>query len=145
MKYDEQVEMQLLKLLADRSHMVGETALQVRSMVRKLAPGCSELFYKTYAVSDVFTFSGKLGQAFMHIAVYSKHINLGFNQGSKLSDPDGMLTGSGKLIRHIRIDSLEVAKKKNVKQLMRAAVVMGREMAEAAGGIQEQTFSLRTN
>ena len=29
-------------------------------------------------------------------------MNLGFNRGAELADPDGILQGTGKLIRHVR-------------------------------------------
>lgn len=38
-----------------------------------------------------------------HIAVYSKHVNLGFNFGASLADPESILEGSGNQIRHISV------------------------------------------
>lgn len=140
MNHDENVEMRLFELLADRPKHVSELAIELRRLVSKLAGKSSELLYKTYAVSNVFTFSGKLGQAFIHIATYSEHVNLGFNQGTRLEDPDGILEGSGKLIRHIRIDSIAAAKKNHVKKLIRAAIELGRKMAEDAGAETAQVF-----
>ena len=144
MTHDEAVEIKLCEMLADRPRGVSELALQLRRHLVKMAPDCTELLYKTYAVSDVFTYTGKLGQAFIHIATYSGHVNLGFNQGARLDDPDELLLGSGKQIRHIRVDDLNVVKKKNVKRLISDAIELGKQMAADAGGIQPQMFEVKT-
>ncbi len=143
MNHNEQVEMKLLELLADRPKELSELAIQLRRLVAKMAPDSSELLYQTYAVSNVFTYTGKLGQAFIHIATYAKHVNLGFNQGVLLEDPDSLLHGSGKLIRHVRIDELAIAKQKNVQSLIKSAVQKGQELAEEAGGTKGQIFAIK--
>lgn len=144
MNHSENVEMKLMEMLSNRPRAVSETALELRRLISKLAPDSSELLYKTYAVSNVFTYTGKLGQAFLHVATYAKHVNLGFNQGSRISDPEGLLHGNGKLIRHIRIDQIDDAKDKKVRRLIEAAIELGIQMAENAGGIQDQIFQVKS-
>ena len=144
MEHDELVEMRVSEALADRPADVCELAIQVRRFVAKQAKGCSELLYKTYAVSTVFSYTGKLGQAFIHIATYGQHVNLGFNFGAELPDPHGLLEGTGKRIRHIRIDSLKLIKDKNVRALVKAAMDRGKQLAEDAGGIQPKQFVDKT-
>ncbi len=61
---------------------------------------------ETYCVSNAFTFTGKQGQGFIHIATYAGHVNLGFDRGTELDDPDEKLKGTGKLIRNIRLNSI---------------------------------------
>jgi len=144
MNHSENVEMKLMEMLSNRPRSVSETALELRRLISKLAPGSSELLYQTYAVSNVFTYTGKLGQAFLHVATYAKHVNLGFNQGSKISDPEGLLHGTGKLIRHIRIEQIEDAKDKKVRRLIEEAIELGVQMAEKTGGIQDQVFEVKS-
>ena len=140
MEHDEAVELRLAELLADRPAEVGELAMATRRVVAKWAKGASELLYQTYAVSNVFTYSDRLKEAFIHIATYANHVNLGFNQGAILDDPDGLLEGGGKLIRHIRIESASTLQKRSVKDLMKNAIKMGNEMAEKANRIRSQRF-----
>ena len=103
--------------------------MAARTQVLKMAPGCNELIYSSYAVSNVFTFSGKLGQAFIHIATYANHVNLGFNRGVLLDDETGVLKGTGKMIRHIRLESKTTIKNKAVIRLVRLAIEQGKELA----------------
>ena len=140
MKHDEMVEMRLAELLSDRPAELSELAIEIRRSMTKLAPGCSEMLYRTYAVSNVFTYTDKMGQAFIHMAVYANHVNLGFNRGTELSDPKGILQGSGKLIRHLRIDSIDDMNNPPAKSLILDAVKLGRAMAEDSCGIHDQMF-----
>lgn len=73
----------------------------LRQYILELYPDSNELLYHTHALTAVFSISEKLGDAFCHIPVYSEHINLGFNKGTLLKDSNKLLTGTGKLIRHI--------------------------------------------
>ena len=106
--------MSLYELLADRPTNLCELAIQVRRQICSLANSPSELIYQSYAISDVFTYSHRLKEAFIHLAIYSKHLNLGFNYGAQLEDPSSLLEGSGKSIRHIRIEPASDLKKQAI-------------------------------
>jgi len=49
-------------------------------------------------------------------------VNLGFHQGAALPDPKGLLQGSGKHVRHIRISSEADLARPFVRQFVKAAV-----------------------
>ena len=122
-------------LLATRSDEVA-TALQAAcAAVRKAAPEASEHIFATYVVGSVFTFTGKLGGAFCHPVAYANHVNLGFNRGTELEDSEGLLEGSGKLIRHIRIADASVLRTRGVKDLIAQAVAQGIALANQKHGI----------
>lgn len=127
-------ELILRELLRDRKEEVVEIALAARKAVLKTAGKCSELIYETYCISNAFTFTGKQGQGFIHIATYAGHVNLGFDRGTELDDPDEKLNGTGKLIRHVRLNSIADVRDKSVIQLIAQAVAQGRAMAEVKGG-----------
>ena len=93
---DQSVETTLYQVLSDRTDEVVDIALAARNSVLKSAPGCSEFVGETYCVINLFSFTGKHGQAFIHIATYANHTNLGFNHGTELEDPEGLLQGTGK-------------------------------------------------
>jgi hypothetical protein len=98
-------------------------ALATRALVLEEAPGATELIYDAYsAVATGYSFTGRPGDACVHIAVYPKWVNLGFNRGSALNDPEGLLTGSGRWIRHIRISTEADLQRPAVRKLVKAAV-----------------------
>jgi len=97
-------------------------ALAVRQLVLEEAPASTELIYDAYnAVATGYSFTGRPGDAFVHIAVYAHWVNLGFNWGVDLPDPEGVLEGSGRRVRHIRISQPADLEKPIVRRLVRAA------------------------
>ncbi len=62
-----------------------------------------------------------------YIAAYSAHVNLGFYRGVELADPDHLLEGSGKSLRHVKIRSSQEASTPAIGRLLRAAVSKDRE------------------
>lgn len=55
------------------------------------------------------------------IPIYTNHLNLGFNKGTLLEDPDKLLTGTGNLIRHIPIKTIADYQNEKVKNLIKSA------------------------
>ena len=41
--------------------------------------------------------------AFAYVDAFSAHVNVGFFQGAELDDPAGLLEGTGKFMRHVKI------------------------------------------
>lgn len=94
----------------------------LRSFILEIHPNSNEMLYHTHALTAVFSISDKLADAFCMIPIYTNHLNLGFNKGTLLKDPDHLLTGTGNLIRHIPIGSPADYRNKKVKVLVKAAV-----------------------
>ncbi len=87
------------------------------------APEAVESIYDAYnAVAIGFSFTGRLKDGFIHIATYSRHVNLGFNHGASLPDPEGVLRGTGTSVRHIRIEKGEDSKREFLGEYIRAAI-----------------------
>lgn len=41
--------------------------------------------------------------AFAYVDAFTAHVNAGFFNGSELDDPDGLLEGSGRFMRHVKL------------------------------------------
>jgi len=94
----------LIKFLRPYKPEIRELALQLRALVLEEMAPCYENIYDAYsAVAIGYGTSDRLRDGIFHIAVYSKHVNLGFNDGATLADPKGILEGAGNQIRHISI------------------------------------------
>ena len=79
----------LLKFLTAYQPRIWRLALALRRMVLAEAPTAIEMVWDAYnAVAVGFSYSGRLKEAFIHIASYSSHVNLGFNWGARMPDPD---------------------------------------------------------
>ncbi len=64
----------------------------------------------------------KMKQAYCYIMPQKSYVNLGFFHGAELQDPEGLLEGTGKVIRHIKIRSESELKKTSVIRLIEAAI-----------------------
>ena len=43
------------------------------------------------------------GAAFAYVDAFASHVNVGFFQGAELPDPQGLLAGAGKFMRHVKL------------------------------------------
>ena len=122
-----------LKFLAPYGPRINELALATRAQVLEEACGAHELIYDAYnAVATGYSFTGRPSDACLHIAVYARWVNLGFNCGSRLPDPEGLLKGSGHWVRHIRIAEATDLANPAVRSLIQAAVARAERPSKAA-------------
>ncbi len=56
------------------------------------------------------------------IKAHSKHLTFGFFRGVELADPEGLLEGTGKAMRHLKVRSPETAAQQSVRDLVNAAL-----------------------
>lgn len=65
---------------------------------------------------------GCVNQApFAYVNAFTAHVNVGFFYGADLQDQNGMLQGSGKRMRHIKIKPEIVYDEREIVSLMRTA------------------------
>ena len=41
--------------------------------------------------------------AFAYVGAFKAHVNVGFFRGAEIADPDGLLEGTGKFMRHVKL------------------------------------------
>lgn len=109
-------------LLDFKEQAVIDLFCDLRHYVLELYPGSNELLYHTHALTSVFSISDKLSDAFCMLPIYTNHLNLGFNRGTLLKDPDKLLTGTGNLIRHIDVKTPGDYRNPKVKALITEAI-----------------------
>jgi hypothetical protein len=114
---------ELLGFLSAYDQSIVELALAVRALMLEEAPSAIETIYDAYnAVALGYSFTGRLKDGFCHVAVYSGHVNVGFNRGTQLPDPQGVLEGSGKNVRHVRIERPDDLAKPWLRRYIRTAI-----------------------
>ena len=87
----------------------------LRSFVKKCVPGTKE----TVNSWGIPTFERK--DPFCFFMVGKKHVTFGFHSGTSLDDPEGLLEGTGKNIRHVKLRTVEDVEQKGLKNLVQAA------------------------
>ena len=93
---------ELTEFLAPFSDDIQAIALSLRKRVLAVMPEAHEFVWDaTNAVSLVYAPSTRWQDGVVHIATYAKRVNLGFNDGASLDDPQAVLAGTGSRIRHV--------------------------------------------
>lgn len=69
--------------------------------------------------------------AFGYVAAFTAHVNVGFFHGATLADPAGLLEGSGKRMRHVKLHSGHAANAAALDALIAAAY---RDVRSRTGG-----------
>jgi hypothetical protein len=59
--------------------------------------------------------------AFGYVNAFTSHVNVGFFQGTELSDPNGLLGGTGKFMRHVKVRPGEKMNEAALTKLIEAA------------------------
>ena len=125
---------QLLGFLTAYDRTIADLALALREIILEEQPDASESVYQVYTVAIWFGFSGKMKDMFCYITTHAGHINLGFPRGAALPDPNRVLEGEGKAMRHIKFKSMRDLERPCVRRYIQAAIEQV-GTAAAAGGI----------
>jgi hypothetical protein len=106
-------------------------AYRLRELIERVYPDALEVprpaeHHARYAVG-----TGKGGEIFGYICPMTDYCRLGFYFGGPLPDPNKLLVGEGKRLRHIKIYTAAEADRPAVRRLVQAAV---RERQKASIG-----------
>jgi hypothetical protein len=95
-------------------------ARALRSLIRKSAPSLRECVNPW----GVPTFEGNGPVCFWMVG--KNHVTLGFMRGTSLEDPRGLLEGTGKNLRHVKLRALEDLERPGLRPLIASAVRVNR-------------------
>ena len=112
---------ELLDLLKRYDRGVQELTLALRELVlEELAP-CCEYIVEVYIVSILYGPTHRMKDGICYIGVIKDHVNLGFLRGSELADPQRILEGTGKQMRHIKIRNMSDLERPAIRAYLQEA------------------------
>jgi hypothetical protein len=101
--------------LKERTGALGAIARQWFGVMRTCGDEVQELLHDGCPVAC-------LGDApFGYVNVFTSHVNVGFFHGAALPDPAGLLQGSGKFMRHVKLGPGTATNAKALSSLIDAA------------------------
>jgi hypothetical protein len=100
---------------------VFQLALKTRQLVLETLPGILEMVDPPSKII-AYGSSRKYYDLICAIAPYKAHDNLIFSRGVDLPDPGGLLAGTGKQARHIRLNHPEDLSRPGISDLLTAAM-----------------------
>jgi len=108
-------------VLVDKSQNIKDISHAIRNLIADVMPGVTEVPWAQQKIAGYGVGVKKMSEHFCYIAPYEKHVNLGFNYGADLDDPHELLEGGGKLLRHIKIRSLDELDNPAIRKLIEDA------------------------
>lgn len=78
-------------------------ARRTKALIKDVMPDVVEVPWPKQNIIGYGVGPKKMSEHFCYIGVFKNHVNLGFYYGSELPDPENLLEGTGKRLRHIKI------------------------------------------
>ncbi len=103
---------------ANKAQNVTDIAIHLRMLLADVMPGITEVNWKAQQIAGYGVGEKKMSEHFCYIAPLKAHVNLGFMYGADLNDADGLMEGSGKALRHIKVKSMEDATNPAIRELL---------------------------
>lgn len=98
-------EAQLRDFISAYTPEVAKTTRTALAKMKKLIPGAAILVYDNYnALAIGFGPTERASDTVVSLAVFPRWVSLFFMRGASFPDPNHLLQGSGKLVRHIVLD-----------------------------------------
>lgn len=100
---------------------VAALARQAQALIETVMPDVVNVAWPKQNIIGYGVGPKKMSEQFCYIAVLKDRINLGFYYGADLDDPENLLEGTGKALRHIKISEMEQLENPAVRDLVTAA------------------------
>jgi len=108
------------KLLDRYSGPVRNLALRARDLIFQVLPGVQETVDESAPVIGYSYGHGYKGVV-CTLILSKSGVKLGLNGGAHLSDPNGLLEGTGKVHKYIRLETVAALRRPGLRQLLREA------------------------
>lgn len=106
--------------LSSYSPVAQDLARQARALIFDVAPEVSEHVYPVMKVIRYGLDGNKLAGIVFYLAPLREGVNLGLHHGTSLPDPKGLLEGTGKNLRHVKLRKAEQVREPALRALLKA-------------------------
>lgn len=106
------------QVIAAHTPAIQEMARALRALMLEVDPETYEVPRAREGAASYGVGPSKMKQAYCYIMPQKEYVNLGFFHGVGLADDDGLLEGSGKAMRHIKISSMEQVHAAAIRRLV---------------------------
>lgn len=109
-------------LLAITEEPMRPIAAALRDMVLDVHPDAVEVVRLGDRAATFGVGPKKMSEGHTYVLPHTEHVNLGFYFGADLPDPGGLLEGTGKKLRHVKVRSVEAVAAPALRTLVAAAL-----------------------
>jgi hypothetical protein len=108
--------------MADVEPDLRAVARRLRGIILDVDPTTTEVVHLGERVATYGVGPFKMSQGYIYIHRYKDWSNLGFYRGETLSDPEGLLEGTGEETRHVKVAALVSVDDPAIRRLVEEAV-----------------------
>jgi hypothetical protein len=98
-----------------------ELAYQLRKLIAEVMSNVVEVPWPKMRMASYCVGPKKKSEHFCYISAQKDDVNLGFYYGAELPDPEELLQGTGKLLRHVKIREPKAIRRRALRQLLKVA------------------------
>ena len=109
--------------VAKGSDRARRLAHSLRKLVVRVMPNVVEVPWPRIRIASYGVGPKKMTEHFCYISTQKDDVNLGFYYGAELPDPDGLLQGTGKRLRHVKIREAAQIRNPALRKLLKVASV----------------------
>ncbi len=108
-------------LVARLDPEIEQIARSLRTLILRLDPEAVEVVRLGDNAASFGLGTKKMSEAYAYIMPKKGYVNLGFYNGAALADPAGLIEGTGKRLRHVKVYSSEDADRPELRRLIESA------------------------
>ena len=101
---------------------LGPICTALRKRIASLDKDFVEVVWPRQHIASFGVGPKKMTEHYAYIGVQDSYVNLGFYHGASLPDPKGLLEGTGKNLRHVKIREAAGVRDPAIAELLRAAI-----------------------
>ena len=115
-------------ILAMASPELRPVCVALRKLIASLDKDVVEIVWLNQKIASYGVGPKKMSEHYAYIAVQGSHVNLGLYHGTSLADPNLLLEGKGKELRHIKFRAASAVKSKAITDLIRQAITNRKQL-----------------
>jgi len=96
-------------------------AYRLRKLIVEVMPDVVEVPWPRLRIASYGVGPKKQSEHFCYISAQREDVNLGFYYGAELPDPEKLLRGTGKRLRHVKIRDAEAIRSRALRRLLEVA------------------------
>ncbi|MEO8648116.1 MAG: DUF1801 domain-containing protein [Acidobacteriota bacterium] len=114
-------------LVAGLDPEIEQICHSLRELILRLDPDAVEVVRLGDNAASFGLGPKKMSEAYAYIMPKAAYVNLGFYNGAALADPAALIEGTGKRLRHVKINSTGDVDRPELRRLIEAALVDRRQ------------------
>ncbi len=108
--------------ISGSSSHVKEIAKRLRKLIVDVYPDVVEVPWPKQRIVGYGVGPRKMSEHFCYIGAHRDHVNLGFYYGAEISDSEGLLEGTGKKFRHVKVRDIEGVDRPPIRHIVQLSL-----------------------